>query len=92
VFLEGVRPGAAGTEVRLRVSSWRIDLRWGWAATGIPTARLDDAFTLVLAGLLLGVVNAVVRPILAAARACGMLLTLGLFRWSSTPACWASSR
>jgi putative membrane protein len=51
-----------------------------WAATEILDGlTIDDAFTLVLAGVLLGVVNAVVRPILLLLALPALLLTLGLF-------------
>src|SRR5688572_8048511 len=51
-----------------------------WAATSIfDGIRIDSAMTLLLAGLLLGVVNAVVRPILVVLSLPALLLTLGLF-------------
>jgi putative membrane protein len=51
-----------------------------WAAERILDGlTIDDAFTLVLAGVLLGVVNAVVRPILLLLALPALLLTLGLF-------------
>ncbi|MDE2050684.1 MAG: phage holin family protein [Gammaproteobacteria bacterium] len=51
-----------------------------WAATRwVPGIRIDDAPTLVLAGLLLGVVNAIVRPILVILTLPITILSLGLF-------------
>lgn len=51
-----------------------------WAATRfVPGIRIDTAGTLVLAGLLLGVVNAIVRPIVILLTLPLTLLTLGVF-------------
>jgi putative membrane protein len=51
-----------------------------WAASRwVPGLRVDDAQTLLLAGLLLGVVNAVVRPVALILTLPITLLTLGLF-------------
>ncbi len=50
-----------------------IATRWG------PGIRIDNAGTLVLAGLLLGLVNAVVRPILVILTLPITILSLGLF-------------
>jgi putative membrane protein len=51
-----------------------------WLATlWVPEVRIDSATTLLLAGLLLGVVNAVVRPIVFILTLPLTLLTLGLF-------------
>jgi putative membrane protein len=51
-----------------------------WVATRwVPGLRIDDAATLLLAGLLLGVVNAVVRPVAVLLTLPFTLLTLGLF-------------
>ena len=51
-----------------------------WLATRwIQGVRIDDAETLVLAGLLLGVFNAVVRPIAILLTLPLTVLTLGLF-------------
>jgi putative membrane protein len=51
-----------------------------WAATAILDGiKIDTATTLVLAGLLLGVVNAVVRPFALLLSLPALLLTLGLF-------------
>ncbi len=51
-----------------------------WLATAwVPGVVIDGAGTLVLAGLLLGVVNAVVRPIAILLTLPMTVLTLGLF-------------
>jgi putative membrane protein len=51
-----------------------------WAATEILDGlNIDDAMTLVLAGLLLGVVNAIVRPFALLLSLPALLFTLGLF-------------
>jgi len=51
-----------------------------WIATSwVSGIRIDNATTLVLAGLLLGVVNAVVRPIAVVLTFPITILTLGLF-------------
>ena len=51
-----------------------------WIATRWVTGiRIDDAPTLVLAGVLLGVVNAIVRPIAVVLTFPITILTLGLF-------------
>ncbi len=51
-----------------------------WIATRwVPGIRIDNAGTLVLAGLLLGLVNAVVRPILVILTLPITILSLGLF-------------
>jgi putative membrane protein len=51
-----------------------------WAATEIlPGFTIDSALTLVLAGLLLGLVNAIVRPFALLLSLPALLLTLGLF-------------
>ncbi|HTY95051.1 MAG TPA: phage holin family protein [Steroidobacteraceae bacterium] len=51
-----------------------------WIATRwVSGIRIDDARTLILAGLLLGVINAVVRPIAVILTLPLTLLTLGLF-------------
>ena len=64
----------------------RFILRAAIAALGLwlaeawlPGLRIDDPATLVLAGLLLGVVNAVVRPVAVILTLPLTLLTLGLF-------------
>jgi len=51
-----------------------------WIATRwVPGIRIDTAGTLVLAGLLLGVVNAIVRPILVILTLPITILSLGFF-------------
>jgi putative membrane protein len=51
-----------------------------WAATGVLDGlRIESAATLVIAGLLLGVVNAVVRPFALLLSLPALVLTLGLF-------------
>ena len=51
-----------------------------WVATRwVPGIRIDDPGTLVLAGLLLGVVNAIVRPVVILLTLPLTLLTLGVF-------------
>jgi putative membrane protein len=51
-----------------------------WAATSLLDGiNIDNATTLVLAGLLLGLVNAVVRPFALLLSLPALLVTLGLF-------------
>ena len=51
-----------------------------WIATRwVPGIRIDDAGSLVLAGVLLGAVNAIVRPILIVLTLPITILSLGLF-------------
>jgi putative membrane protein len=51
-----------------------------WLATALVSGlRIDDPQTLILAALLLGVVNAIVRPIAVLLTLPFTLLTLGLF-------------
>jgi putative membrane protein len=51
-----------------------------WAATEMLGGfRIDSPMTLILAGLLLGVVNAIVRPIALLLSLPALLLTVGLF-------------
>jgi putative membrane protein len=51
-----------------------------WIATRwVPGIRIDNAGTLVLAGLLLGVVNAIVRPVLVILTLPITILSLGFF-------------
>lgn len=51
-----------------------------WVATRLVSGiRIDDATTVVLAGLLLGVMNAIVRPIAIILTLPITILTLGLF-------------
>jgi putative membrane protein len=51
-----------------------------WIATRwVPGIRIDSAGTLVLAGILLGVMNAIVRPILIILTLPITILSLGMF-------------
>ena len=51
-----------------------------WAATAMLSGfTIDSATTLILAGLLLGVVNAIVRPFALLLSLPALLFTLGLF-------------
>jgi putative membrane protein len=51
-----------------------------WVATRLVSGiRIDDATTVVLAGVLLGVINAIVRPIAIILTLPITILTLGLF-------------
>ena len=51
-----------------------------WAATEMLSGfTIDSALTLVLAGLLLGVINAIVRPFVLLLSLPALVLTLGLF-------------
>jgi putative membrane protein len=51
-----------------------------WAATSLLDGiNIDNATTLILAGLLLGLVNAVVRPFALLLSLPALLVTLGLF-------------
>lgn len=51
-----------------------------WAATEMLDGfQIDTPTTLILAGLLLGVVNAIVRPVLLLLSLPALLITLGLF-------------
>lgn len=51
-----------------------------WIATRwVSGIRIDDAMTLVLAGALLGIINAIVRPIAILLTLPITILTLGLF-------------
>ena len=51
-----------------------------WAATAILDGiRIDTPTTLILAGLLLGIVNAIVRPFALLLSLPALLITLGLF-------------
>jgi len=67
----------AGFFVRLAITSVGL-----WvASTLVSGIRIDDTATLVLGALLLGVVNAVVRPIAVLLTLPITLLSLGLFLW-----------
>lgn len=51
-----------------------------WVATRLVSGiRIDDAWTLIWAGFLLGVVNAIVRPVAIVLTLPITILTLGLF-------------
>jgi putative membrane protein len=51
-----------------------------WAATAmLDGVRIDSPTTLILAGLLLGIVNAIVRPFALLLSLPALLITLGLF-------------
>ena len=51
-----------------------------WAATAVLDGiAIDSALTLILAGLLLGLVNAIVRPFALLLSLPALLVTLGLF-------------
>jgi putative membrane protein len=51
-----------------------------WAATAmLDGIQIDTAMTLILAGLLLGIVNAIVRPFALLLSLPALLITLGLF-------------
>jgi putative membrane protein len=65
-----------GLLVRVAVTAGAL-----WLATALypPALRVDRPGTLLLAGLLLGVVNAVVRPVVLVLTLPVNLLTLGLF-------------
>ncbi len=61
--------------LRLAISALSLAL----AAAIVPGIVVDGAFTLILAAFLLGIVNAVVRPILIIFTLPLTVLTLGLF-------------
>ena len=64
-----------GFLLRVLISAFGIWL----ASEVVPGVRVDETRTIFLAGLLLGVVNAIVRPILTIVTLPITLLTLGLF-------------
>lgn len=67
----------AGFFVRLAITSVGL-----WVASSLVSGiRIDDTATLVLGALLLGVVNAVIRPIAVILTLPITLLSLGLFLW-----------
>ncbi|MEM9177467.1 MAG: phage holin family protein [Myxococcota bacterium] len=51
------------------------------AASLVDGIRADDSFTLVLAAILLGLVNAVIRPVAIVLTIPITVLSLGLFLW-----------
>jgi putative membrane protein len=67
----------AGFFVRLAITSVGL-----WVASNLVSGiRIDDTATLVLGALVLGIVNAVVRPIAVLLTLPITLLSLGLFLW-----------
>lgn len=72
-----------GFLVRLAISALGL-----WLASAVvPGVRVDGLTTLVVAALLLGVANAIVRPILTVVTFPLTLLTLGLFLLVVNAAC-----
>jgi putative membrane protein len=66
-----------GILVRLAITALGL-----WVATALVDGiRADDTFTLILAAIVLGLVNAVVRPIAILLTIPLTVLTLGLFLW-----------
>lgn len=66
-----------GVLVRLAISSIGL-----WIASAlVPGISVDDTGTLLLAALLLGIVNAIVRPIAVLLTIPITILSLGLFLW-----------
>ncbi|MCR9096321.1 MAG: phage holin family protein [bacterium] len=66
-----------GILVRLAITAVGL-----WIATSLVDGiRADDTFTLVLAAMVLGLVNAVVRPVAILLTIPLTVLTLGLFLW-----------
>ena len=66
-----------GILVRLAITALGL-----WLATSLVDGiRADDTFTLILAAVVLGLVNAVVRPIAILLTIPLTVLTLGLFLW-----------
>lgn len=65
----------AGFFVRVLITS----LGLGLAAVLVPGVSINGTLTLVVAALLLGVVNAIVRPVLVVLTLPLTILTLGLF-------------
>jgi putative membrane protein len=64
-----------GFLLRLAISAFGL-----WVASKlVPGVQIDDAWTLIWAALLLGIVNALVRPIALLITLPLTLLTLGLF-------------
>ncbi len=74
------RPAGAGRQVTGFILRAVISAIGLWIATRwVPGIRIDNAGTLVLAGILLGVVNAIVRPILIILTLPITIVSLGLF-------------
>lgn len=66
-----------GILVRLAITALGL-----WVATALVDGiRADDTFTLILAAIVLGLVNAVVRPVAILLTIPLTVLTLGLFLW-----------
>lgn len=66
-----------GILVRLAITALGL-----WLATALVDGiRADDTFTLILAAIVLGLVNAVVRPVAILLTIPLTVLTLGLFLW-----------
>ena len=66
-----------GILVRLAITALGL-----WIATALVDGiRADDTFTLILAAIVLGLVNAVVRPVAILLTIPLTVLTLGLFLW-----------
>ena len=66
-----------GILVRLAITALGL-----WVATAlVDGVRADDTFTLILAAIVLGLVNAVVRPVAILLTIPLTVLTLGLFLW-----------
>ena len=78
VLIEGA--GAAGGHVTGFILRALISAIGLWIATRwVPGIRIDSAGSLVLAGILLGAVNAIVRPILIILTLPITILSLGMF-------------
>jgi putative membrane protein len=73
----GILPLVVGFVVRLAITCLGLWL----AATWVPGISVEPGLPLVLAALLLGIVNAVVRPIAIVLTLPITLVTLGLFLW-----------
>lgn len=66
-----------GILVRLAITALGL-----WVATALVDGiRADDTFTLILAAIVLGLVNAVVRPVAILLTIPLTVLSLGLFLW-----------
>ena len=77
-------PGGGETMRRGRCSGFSFARRWlrwgcGWRPTGCSGVSIDTPSTLILAGILLGVVNSIVRPIAILLTLPMTIFTLGLF-------------
>lgn len=66
----------AANAVALAVAAWLFDgIRVGGGSTGVG----EDALTLLLVGVVLGIINAVIAPIVKLLSLPFIILTLGLF-------------